>query len=382
MLFWLIAFVLATVATLAIVFPLLGRAPRTTAARDAYDEEVYRAQLEELREDEARGAVGPQEAAASRAEIGRRLLRAHEAAEAAGPARSHNRTAVIAGLTVALLLPVGSFLFYDRWGSPEVPDQPLAMREPSGGELNIETAVAEIERRLAEEPDDAAGWSVVAPVYLQMGQGQKAATAFRNALRLNPPTAQTVAGLGEALVQAADGRVTPEAEAEFRRALTLDAGWVPARFFLALALSQQGRSAEAVDAWSELLRTGPPDGAWRPVAEAALADARSSLAAPPVPGAPGPTPDDVRAAEGLSDGDRQAMVQGMVSGLAERLKAEPHDPDGWKRLVRSYVVLDQRDQALAALSQVRAVFPAASPELMDILSFARGLGLEPDTTSP
>lgn len=382
MLFWLIAFVLAATATLVIVLPLLARPARTAVARETYDEEVYRAQLNELREDEARGSIGSEEAAASRAEIGRRLLRAREAAEAAPDARPQARSAVVAGLAVALLLPIGTFLFYDRWGSPDAPDQPLASREAAGDTLDVDAAVAEIERRLAAQPDDAAGWNVVAPVYLRLGQGEKAVTAFRNALRLSPPTAQTVSGLGEALVQAADGKVTPEAETEFRRALSLDAQWVPARFFLALSLSQQGRAPEAAEAWSELLRTGPPDGPWRPVAEAALADARSGAGVGSAPQAPGPTVDDVRNAETLSDTDRLAMVQGMVSSLAERLRVQPKDAEGWKRLLRSYLVLNQPDEALAALRQVRAVFPEASPELMDILSFARELGLQPDTATP
>ncbi|WP_168990455.1 c-type cytochrome biogenesis protein CcmI [Aureimonas flava] len=382
MLFWLIAFLLAAVSTLVIVLPLLLRPAREAPARESYDEEVYRAQLTELGEDEARGGIGADEAAASRAEIGRRLLRAHQAAEAAPAGRPRGRPAVAAGLAVALLLPVGTFLFYDRWGSPEVPDQPLALRAAPTQTPDIAAAVAEIERRLAAEPDDAEGWSVVAPVYLRLGEGEKASAAFRNVLRLRPPTAQTVAGLGEALVQAAGGKVTPEAETEFHKALALDAEWVPARFFLALGLSQQGRAAEAAEAWSDLLRTGPPDGPWRPVAEAALADARSGAAAPPATPAPGPSAEDVEAAEGLSDGDRRAMVEGMVSRLAQRLDAEPGDADGWKRLVRSYVVLDRPDEALAALRRVRTVFPATSPELEDILGFARGLGLKADTTTP
>ncbi len=382
MLFWLVAFVLAALTTAAIVWPLLMRPARGSVAREAFDEEVYRAQLGELREDETRGVIGREEAAASRAEIGRRLLRAHEAATAKAAKTPRERSGVVAGLAVALVLPIGAFLFYDRWGSPDIPDQPLALRQPEPQAPNLVAAVAEIERRLAARPDDAEGWSVVAPVYLRLGEGEKAATAFRNVLRLRPPTAQTVAGLGEALVQAADGRVTPEAATEFHRALTLDANWIPARFYLALALSQEGRSAEAADAWSELLRTGPHDGAWRPVAEAALADARSGTASQQVPSQPGPAAADVEAASKLSDGERLAMVQGMVSGLAERLKAEPKDPEGWKRLLRSYVVLDRPDDARAALGEVRAVFPAASPELIDILGFARGLGLNPDQTVP
>jgi cytochrome c-type biogenesis protein CcmH len=44
------------------------------------------------------------------------------------------------------------------------------------------------------------------------------------------------------------------------------------------------------------------------------------------------------------------MIHGMVARLAQRLAANPDDPQGWVRLVRAYAVLGDaahRDQALA-----------------------------------
>jgi hypothetical protein len=37
----------------------------------------------------------------------------------------------------------------------------------------------------------------------------------------------------------------------------------------------------------------------------------------------------------MEPGDRTAMIEGMVSGLAERLKTQPDDIEGWLRLIRS-----------------------------------------------
>lgn len=42
------------------------------------------------------------------------------------------------------------------------------------------------------------------------------------------------------------------------------------------------------------------------------------------------------------------MVQEMVARLEQRLQANPNDPQGWAQLGRSYVVLERRDDALAA----------------------------------
>jgi cytochrome c-type biogenesis protein CcmH len=59
----------------------------------------------------------------------------------------------------------------------------------------------------------------------------------------------------------------------------------------------------------------------------------------------------------MAPADRTAMIEGMVGGLAERLKSNPDDVEGWLRLIRSYSVLGRPDQAMeasrAALQGVR-----------------------------
>ena len=51
--------------------------------------------------------------------------------------------------------------------------------------------------------------------------------------------------------------------------------------------------------------------------------------------------------------DRDAMVRGMVERLAERLKRDGSDVEGWLRLVRAYTVLGDRDRALSAVADAR-----------------------------
>ena len=47
----------------------------------------------------------------------------------------------------------------------------------------------------------------------------------------------------------------------------------------------------------------------------------------------------------MTPDQRNEMIAGMVSRLAERLKVEGGDVAGWLRLVRAYVVLGDRDKA-------------------------------------
>ena len=180
---------------------------------------------------------------------------------------------------------------------------------------------------------------------------------------------------------AAGGTVDDEADAAFRQALALDPSWPPARFYLALRLSQQGEFAGARDAWSALIAASPADAPWMAISQAALADATAKLggeAQAVVGGSRGPSAADVAAAESLSEGDRDQMIEGMVSQLAARLQSAPNDLEGWTRLIRSYTVLKDPARAAAALRDARAVFPAGSAEGMELEVLARSLGL-PET---
>ena len=70
------------------------------------------------------------------------------------------------------------------------------------------------------------------------------------------------------------------------------------------------------------------------------------------------------------------MIHRMVDGLADRLKTNGNDIDGWLRLVRAYRVLDEQDKAKGALGSARRNFagdPAATKRLDDL---AHELGLE------
>ncbi len=59
----------------------------------------------------------------------------------------------------------------------------------------------------------------------------------------------------------------------------------------------------------------------------------------------------------------------MVAGLADRLKAQPDDPEGWVRLVRAYAVLGETAKREAAL-KAASIRYAKQPEILEQLSEA------------
>ena len=90
----------------------------------------------------------------------------------------------------------------------------------------------------------------------------------------------------------------------------------------------------------------------------------------------GPSPDDVAAAQTMSPADRQAMIESMVQGLADRLDQKGDDLAGWLKLVRAYTVLDRKDDALKALEKAKTQFSGNAAALQQLDALAAELGLK------
>ncbi|MEZ5818088.1 MAG: tetratricopeptide repeat protein [Hyphomicrobiaceae bacterium] len=118
---------------------------------------------------------------------------------------------------------------------------------------SVDDMIERLARRLEQNPDDVEGWRMLGWSYVSTERYDKAVAAYRKAVELRPSDHALVASLGAALVRAADGKVTPEAHAEFRKATALDGTDPTARFFLGLQRAQAGRAAEAIVAWKALL---------------------------------------------------------------------------------------------------------------------------------
>jgi cytochrome c-type biogenesis protein CcmH len=231
--------------------------------------------------------------------------------------------------------------------------------------------LSRVEAHLEANPDDARGWQVLAPVYVRLGRNEDAAMAFGNIVRLLGSSAATEGDLGEAIVRANQGTVTAEARAAFERAANDDPKDIRARFYLALADGQTGKTDEAAAAIRGLIAEAPPGASWVGGMTGVLAELEADG-----PGAlPGPTAADVEAAQDMSAEDRAGMIEGMVAQLAERLQSEPGDAEGWARLVKSYMVLGRPDDARAALDEARTALAGAADKLALVENEARATGL-------
>ena len=82
------------------------------------------------------------------------------------------------------------------------------------------------------------------------------------------------------------------------------------------------------------------------------------------------------AAEKMNPAERQAMIESMVQGLADRLNQKGDDLAGWLKLVRAYTVLDRKDDAVKALEKARTQFSGNTEALQQLDALAAELGLK------
>ena len=360
---WVVFAILTGAAVLSVLWPL-SRARRGVSRRDS-EIAFFNAQSAEIDRDVERGLLSKEDAEIARAEAARRLMTIADASDAAtAPPRSAIR---FASVLVLVAIPTITLGLYGFLGSPDFPDQPLQARlNAAPDRMDIMTAIARIERHLAERPDDGQGYEILAPVYMRIGRGADAAKAWQNAIRINGPSPARLEALGEALSFAAGGKVTPDAQKAFEAALTLAPELPQPQFFLGLAAQQRGDVGQARAIWSKLLAGAPAGLEWADMV-------RERLAA--LPAASGPQSEAGQAIASLAPEDRMSAIRGMVAGLAARLADKGGDLEEWLKLVRAYSVLQEKDRATAALADAKRSFAADAAALGQLDALARELGL-------
>ncbi len=426
-LFWAIAAVLV-IGCLGTVFaPLLlgaGRADR----RASYDIRVHRDQLREIDADLARGVLSAPEAAATRIEVSRRLLSAAdaEAAESDATTAPRRLTRRLAPAMLALML-AATIGLYGWLGGGGLPDQPLdqrlaeaaKLRADRPGQAEAEAMVASqaapaqpaatpqdlsllerLQQTLANRPDDLDGHRLLAKSLAALQRWQEARAAQERVVEIlgEKATASDLVDLAEIRILAAGGYVSPEAEETLSRALKLAPNDPAGRYYSALTLLQGGRPDLAYRIWSGLIDEGPADAPWMAPARAGRAEAARLAGLPPpdpapadaTPAAPapagpapagpaatgpGPTAADIDAAAQMTPADRQAMIQGMVGQLSDRLATQGGPPEDWAKLIRSLGVLGAHDEAAAILAEARTKHAGDPTALAEIEAAGRDAGL-------
>jgi cytochrome c-type biogenesis protein CcmH len=240
--------------------------------------------------------------------------------------------------------------------------------------------IASLEARLEASPEDVEGWRMLGWSRFRTGDVEGARQAYQKAVDLAPDDAQTLSALGEAQARVAGGFVNDAAVANLQKAVSLDPGDPRARFLLGLRKEQDGDAKGALDDWIALIETAEPGAEWQDevrtrileLSQQSGIDVTGRIPDAVLQAVGGPSPQAIVEAEEMSAQERADMIEGMVTRLDQKLRADPENLEGWMRLIRARRVLNQEDLAADALKRARSVFAADAVALMQLDDAATG----------
>jgi len=396
---WAILTIMSGIAAVFVAIPILRRRDLRLGS-DSSGFELFREQIRELDREVANGTISSEDASVTRAEIERRTLAAARGQRQVSMTGLSDRGRAFCIAIAVGWVAVGSALLYSSIGRPDLltnsetafvagSDSAATVTDNVQPLGDVNEMITRLADRLAREPGDLAGWQMLGWSYFKVGRYAEAADAYARAVSLAPKNGELLSLQAEALVNLNGGSVSEAALALVEKSLELDPSNPRATYFKGVSLDEAGDTAAAVDLWLTMLDNSSSEAVWLPdlkthIRERALAagidlGARAEALRPsdPAPEMSGPTEADIAAAAEMTPDARQEMVMGMVSGLAESLKQQPDNLEGWQRLIRSYAVLGNRSAADAAFADAMEAFRDQPEARSQLQSIAREVGLDP-----
>jgi cytochrome c-type biogenesis protein CcmH len=273
---------------LAFVLPALvkqrGEDDRTSRAQA--NVLIFRDQIKELDADLGNGTIGAEQHAAGRRELEKRALEDTLAAvnDVAPVQPGRGRWAPVA---LAVLIPVAAVGLYLKIGAPDAIAPHAAAPQPIAASANAEgsphstsfdairTMADQLATRLKDNPDDGAGWAMLARSYNVLGRFAEAADAYARAEKLLPPDAQLLADHADALAMSQGQKLDGEPLAILRRALEIDPANFKALALMGTAAFDRKDYKGAIDYWEKVIRTAPADSEFTQSLQASLEEARA-----------------------------------------------------------------------------------------------------------
>ncbi|PWB58429.1 MAG: c-type cytochrome biogenesis protein CcmI [Nitrosomonadales bacterium] len=301
-LFWAIFLLLLGIALAAVLPPLLRRNARSAQVdRKAANIAIYHDQLAELKADLDAGELDPQQYEDARLEIEKRLSEDVPVESAPVSASQTGRGVGYALAGGIPLLAIGIYVFL---GNPDAammrPSPPPAMAEP--GQHEAAPMIAALEARLKSNPDDVAGWNMLARSYGATGQFGEAVRVYARLTELLPDDSGILADYADAFAMMQGGKLQGKPLELINKALKLNPQEGKALNLAGSAAYQAKDFSRAAEYWRSLLKLIPPDDPYANEIRAAIQDAGKAAS--------------------LSGLDNLSAVGANASGVKEETKAQ------------------------------------------------------------
>ncbi len=287
--FWVLAALLVLLALLFVVDPLVRarrrRAlnQRQAAERQAQNVAIYRERLAELEAERDAGHFDAAQHMALKEELESVLLSDVDGMDQPGPTVAEGRRLRWLTVVLAVAIPAAALGLYFQWGAYEgVQQRELFTQLQEQGAPAVEDLLAQLEAKLAANPDNAEGWFMLARSRTSLGQYAQAAEAFRRLallLEAEPQEAAAVYGLqAQALFFANDGNINQGVREAIAQAFKRNPQESNALSLLGIDAFEQERFNDAVKYWQQVLDV-TPDTANADSIRAGIARAQELMAA-------------------------------------------------------------------------------------------------------
>ncbi|MGA9658806.1 MAG: c-type cytochrome biogenesis protein CcmI [Asticcacaulis sp.] len=324
-------------------------APQSPLARE---KALYTGFVADVERRVATGEIDADQAREERHEAARALLKISESVSSDTPFKP---LFGYLALGVTAIVSFGLYLFI---GHPNLPDQPYEARlqywtravkaNPDAVPPAIMAAV--LRQGQVIHAKDVQYWLFLGRTDMMAGNNYDGAQDYEKARQLSPDTFTAWSELGEALTFVGGGTSGPSARQALENALKLDPNDARANFYLGQQALDEGDYEGARRHFNTALSGMAPNDVSRPMVQEALSRV-------------GPAEEAATAMKG--------RISGMVASLQAQLDADPDNPEGWARLLRSYDVLGDKAARAKAQSAMQAHYAPRPEMIADILTKAQ-----------
>jgi cytochrome c-type biogenesis protein CcmH len=365
LIFWVASVVILLGVLIAIIVPITRA--RANSSHE-YNATIYYDQLNEIKRDLDRGLLSPLDGEALKAEIEKRLETNEKniTAEATNKQKKPStRIPIVMAILMAGVIPFMSYGLYFYLGSPEKKDLPFAKRKPVSSvdttNVKMDVLVKKLRKRLDQDPDQLKGWILLGKSLVNLNRFDDASKAFKRALEIAPNRAEIASFAAETSFMAQGGEFNQEVRYFFKLAQKINPREHKALYYLGLDAFMEKKYSTAIQYWVDLISISPVGAPWldsvrdRLIVASKAGKLKISSFASRVKSQrlndnqqspePSPTQEDIKNANDMSEKERKIFIRSMVDRLAERLKSEPNDLNGWRRLARAYRVLGEKQNA-------------------------------------
>lgn len=275
-LFWLLCTLMIVIALAFVLPPLLQQESQTAIVLSETDRKeanvaIYKDQLAELKSDLDNGIVSQEQYDKDVVEIERRLLEDTASTDSVSQVAGVQKRNVAYAAAVAI--PLAAVVFYLQIGLSQAISNPrtldtmprsAASAPPSmgDGERSAEQIAANVDKlaeKLKSNPNDLAGWTMLARSYSSMSKFAEAAGAYAKATELNPKDADLWAEYAFATAMANGRKMDGKVSELVEQALKVDPENAKALQLAGTIAFDAKDYKKAILTWEKVLKRVPPN---------------------------------------------------------------------------------------------------------------------------